>query len=76
MDFIKLAWKEWKRIAKIIARFQARIILTIFYFTLLAPLGIIFSTKKDELKIHTKQNTVWKEKKKQSQTVEDMRRQF
>jgi hypothetical protein len=73
---LKQAWKKWKAFAKVIARFQARVILTIFYFTFFAPFGLIVSLTKDELHIKNPKKTIWRKKEKQSQTIEQMRRQF
>jgi hypothetical protein len=76
MKLIQTVWKKWKDIARAIAIVQARIVLTVFYFTLLVPIGLIFSLKKDELGIRTSRPTSWDKKKKQSQTLKEMRRQF
>jgi hypothetical protein len=37
----KKIWEAWKKIAKKIGEFNARVILTIFYFILLAPLALV-----------------------------------
>ena len=35
-------WNGWKKIALKIARFQTALFLTLFYFLMLAPLGLVF----------------------------------
>jgi hypothetical protein len=35
-------WNGWKKIALKIARFQTALLLTLFYFLMLAPLGSLF----------------------------------
>lgn len=40
--FFKNLWERWKIIAKAIGRFNALVILTIFYFVILSPLGALF----------------------------------
>jgi len=35
-------WNGWKRIALKIARFQTALLLTLFYFLMLAPIGSVF----------------------------------
>ena len=36
MKFIKSAWESWKRIAHKIFMFQTAVVMTIFYFTVVA----------------------------------------
>ena len=45
------AWEGWKRVAKKIGNFQARVMLMILYFVVLAPLGIVFRWTVDPLGI-------------------------
>ena len=33
------AWEAWKRLARKIGRFQTAVILTLFYFLILSPIG-------------------------------------
>lgn len=40
--FFKNLWERWKIIAKAIGRFNALVILTLFYFVILSPLGALF----------------------------------
>ncbi len=35
-------WNGWKKIALKFARFQTALLLTLFYFLMLAPLGLVF----------------------------------
>ena len=37
MRLLRRAWEGWKRIAHRIGQFQARVLLTLFYFIVLAP---------------------------------------
>ena len=37
---LKLAWARWKVIAHTIADFQARVVLSAFYFVLLGPFAL------------------------------------
>jgi hypothetical protein len=40
MKQLRRAWKAWKRFGKKVGDLQARIILTVFYFVILAPFGL------------------------------------
>lgn len=76
MKILKKAWGKWKVIAHHIGVFQSRLILTLFYFILLFPIGIIFGLFKDVLGIKAKYVTTWKNKEKQSVVMEEMKEQF
>ena len=51
---IARAWLAWKRIAHSIGNFQARLLLTIFYFTVMLPFGLAVRLFSDPLRIKTR----------------------
>jgi hypothetical protein len=51
MKTLKRAWEAWKKIAKKIGNFQARVILTVFYGVLLMPFGLAARFFSDPLRI-------------------------
>lgn len=57
----KRIWEGWKKIAKKIGDFNARLILTIFYFVLLAPLALIVR-RSDPLGLKKNKAKGWVEK--------------
>ena len=40
MTLFRRAWEGWKRFGKRVGDFQARLLLSIFYFVILAPFGL------------------------------------
>ncbi len=48
---LKRAWEAWKKIARKIGNFQARVILTVFYGVLLMPFGLAARFFSDPLRI-------------------------
>lgn len=54
MHFLKRLWKRWLVIAHIIGNFQAQVILTVFYFVIVAPLGLLIRFFGDSLDIKPK----------------------
>lgn len=44
-------WQGWKRVAKIIGDFQARILLTVFYFFIFGPFALAVRLFRDPLGI-------------------------
>jgi hypothetical protein len=70
-------WSRWKELSQKAADVQARVFLTIFYFTVMAPFGIMMGLVKDPLRIKQRPTgTYWLERKPVSGTLEDARRQF
>ena len=70
-------WLQWKRFAQRVADFQARAILTLIYFLVLAPFGLIVSFLKDPLKTkHPPRSSVWLPRPPENASLENARRQF
>lgn len=45
MQFLRGLWAAWKKLAHKIGNFQARLILTVFYIILIAPLALVMHFK-------------------------------
>jgi hypothetical protein len=74
---LKELWAAWKRIARKIGDFQARILLTIFYFVLLAPFALIMRRTSDPLAMKTGAQRGWNVRQDASDySVEAVRKQF
>jgi len=70
-------WSRWREVSRKAGDFQARIVLTAFYFSLMAPFGVVFGLLRDPLRIkHRPSGTYWVERKPVSQTLTDAQRQF
>ena len=50
---VRALWEGWKRVAKRIGDVQARVLLTIFYFLILAPFALVVRWRMDPLSIKT-----------------------
>jgi hypothetical protein len=48
---LKQLWEKWKILAHKIGDFQARLILMIFYFVLLAPFALVIKFFSDPLRL-------------------------
>jgi hypothetical protein len=75
MYYLKITWCKWKAFGRKIGTFQSRLILTLFYFIILLPSGIVFSLFKDQLGIKSDQQTSWIDKFNQPETLEEMKKQ-
>ena len=60
-------WEGWKKIARKIGDFNARVILTIFYFILLCPFAILIKLFTDPLEIKKKDHVGWHDKEKNTE---------
>ena len=69
------AWQTWKRIGQAIGDFIARIVLTVFYFTLLMPFGIGVRIFSDPLTLRQETRLSWLERTTKDLTLDDARRQ-
>jgi hypothetical protein len=70
-------WGRWKELSQKAADFQARILLTVFYFTLMVPFGLVFGIVKDPLRIKRRPSgTYWLDRKPSSESLADAQRQF
>ena len=70
-------WSRWRELSQKAADTQARVLLTIFYFTLMLPFGVVFGLFKDPLRIKSRPSgSYWLERKPASETLADAKRQF
>jgi len=72
---LKDLWRWWQKIAKKIGDFQARLILTLFYFVVVLPLGLIVRRCSDPLG-RKKSSAGWEVKAEIPASLESARRQF
>ena len=70
-------WSRWRELSQKAADVQARVLLTVFYFTLMVPFGVVFGLFKDPLRIKSRPSgSYWLERKPASETLADAKRQF
>lgn len=82
MDGLKKFWEGWKKFGHFIGDWVARIFLTIFYFTVFVPFGLIARFSSDRLNrkewsgdAFSTNNPSWLARSTTDNTVEDARRQ-
>jgi hypothetical protein len=46
---LRRLWEGWKRVGRKIGDFQARLLLTVFYFVILAPFALVMRCLADPL---------------------------
>lgn len=72
---ITLVWKKWKAFGRVVADFQARVLLSFFYFVLLLPVGILVRVFSDRLRIKGSSHVGWSDWDPKADTLEQARSQ-
>ena len=72
---LKDLWRGWQKVAKKIGDFQARLILSLFYFLIVLPMGLIARMFSDPLSLK-RTAAHWYAKPSAPALLDDARRQF
>ena len=75
-SLLRRAWHGWKRIGRKIGDFQARVLLTVFYFVIVAPFALAIRTFGDPLAIKPTTARGWRPRPPAPTSVTSARRQF
>jgi hypothetical protein len=62
MQILKQIWSFWKVIAEAIGNVIGRLVLTIFYFTLLMPFGLGVRSRGDPLTLKRPRHIEWEKR--------------
>lgn len=73
---IKDFWHGWKGFGQFMGDWLARVVLTIFYFTILVPFGLGVRLFSDPLQIKTTPEALWRPRDTGDQTLDDTLRQY
>jgi hypothetical protein len=70
-------WRKWQALGERVANAQARVLLTVFYFTVMAPVGLWQGLVADRLGLKRPTGgSYWVDRATRDRTLEDARRQF
>ncbi len=72
---LRKLWARWKAFGEFIGNIVARVILTVFYFTIFVPFGVGTSSFSDRLGIKTIPEQFWHPRAEQADTIEKARSQ-
>jgi hypothetical protein len=75
MEVLSKIWKAWKRVGQFIGDIVARIVLTIFYFTVFVPFGLGVRLLSDPLMIKKSGPSFWLPRETRDRSLEEARRQ-
>jgi hypothetical protein len=73
---IKDFWHGWKAFGQFLGDWLARVVLTIFYFSVLIPFGVGVRLFGDPLHIKSMPEQLWRSRQTGDQTLEETMRQF
>ena len=76
VTLIKDFWHGWKAFGQFMGDWLARIVLTIFYFSVLVPFGLGVRLFSDPLLVKKRPDMLWQPRSNGDQTLEDTRRQY
>ena len=77
MDPLKKLWRGWMRFGHFMGDIVGRVVMTLFYFTLFLPFGLIIPLFGDPLDMKHKDKTpVWHARTTGDRNLEEARRQF
>jgi hypothetical protein len=73
---LRIVWEAWKSVARKISNFQARILLTLFYFLIVLPFALALRWISDPLAIKPRTPRGWRPKVSEATDLESARRQY
>lgn len=76
MVWLKRLWAGWKAFGHFIGNMLARVVLSIFYFTVFVPFGLGVRLFSDPLRLKIASDRFWRPRHTGDQTLQDVLRQF
>jgi hypothetical protein len=76
MEYLKKFWQLWKRFGQFLGDILARVVLTVFYFTIFLPFGVGVTLFSDPLRMRRDVKPAWLPHAHAPQSLDDARRQF
>jgi hypothetical protein len=74
---LRRLWDGWKRLGRRLGDFQARLLLTVFYFTAITPFALVVRCATDPLSLKSRTPRGWRPRPAvQGGPLERARRQF
>ena len=69
------AWARWMKIAGVIGDFQSRVVLSLFYFVIVLPFGLVVRVFGDPLRIRENRRSSWTQFALKAESVDEARKQ-
>src|SRR5437016_5901751 len=75
VGFVRAAWAHWKKIAHAVGVVQTRVLMVIFYFIVVLPIGLIMRLAGDPLHLKRPTGGNWSAHRHQEPSVDNARQQ-
>ena len=75
-SILRRAWEGWKKIAHVIGVFNTRVIMSILYFLIVLPFGLVFRLFSDPLQLREPTESNWVAQPQQDHNLDTARNQF
>lgn len=77
MELLRKIWGAWKRFGQFLGDILARVVLTVFYFTIFVPFGLGVTLLSDPLRTRGSDGlSLWLLRQTGDQVMDEARRQF
>lgn len=77
MSTLAKLWKLWKQFGQLLGDLMARLVLTLFYFTLFAPFALIVRLFQDPLRLKASHEVShWQKREMAEPNLNEARRSF
>ena len=76
MDALKKFWHGWQRFGRFIGNIVGRVVLSLFYFTILLPFGLGATLFGDTLNLKRKSDSFWENRTTPAPNLDEAHRQF
>jgi hypothetical protein len=74
--FVRAAWAHWKKIAHAVGVVQTRVLMVIFYFIVVLPVGLVVRLSGDPLHLKAPTGGNWTAHRHEEPSLDSARRQF
>ena len=76
MQILRRLWEVWKPFGRFVGNQIARVLLSVFHFTILVPYGLGVRLFSDPLQVKTRPSSLWRQRSSGDQSLAEAGRQF
>src|SRR5438093_4198056 len=74
--FLRATWERWKKIGRAVGVVQTRLLMVVFYFLVVLPLGLIMRLSGDPLRLKPAAGSNWTPHRHEKASLDTARKQF
>lgn len=76
MKILQRVWAGWKALGHFMGNLLARVVLSLFYFTIFVPFGLGVKLLSDPLQLTKGGERLWQQRTTGDQSLSEVRRQY